>query len=434
MLGSQGGLNRVGAAVSNALPRAGATLNLDFTLGTLDSRITFTRASSATFFDSAGVLQTAASGAARFTYDPATLQPQGLLIEEQRTNSIRNNTMQGAVAGTPGTDPTNWVVPAAGGNLTTKTIVGVGTESGITYVDVQLVASGAVDVSIYPEAANVVTASNGQNWSVSSYVKLVGGSVTNLTTRLGIVENDSGGNFLAGGATIYTPSSSALAGQRITFSRTNTNASTAFVQPRFRFEFSGAGDITLRIGLPQLELGAFATSVIPTTTTALTRNADVAEMTGTNFSSWYNASEGTLYVDFQWTTATPRNNSPLFRFDDETNNNFVQLGFRNVSPTAPGAISLRLSGGTTYETTTGTVSTNDGLRHKFAGAYTASELAFSADAQTAGTATPAGVPVVNVARIGALNTGVATNYAIYIRRIAYYPTRLSNAQLQALTG
>jgi hypothetical protein len=49
----------------------------------------------------------------------------------------------------------------------------------------------------------------------------------------------------------------------------------------------------------QVELGAFATSYIPTTTTALTRNADVATMTGTNFSNWFNASEGTFVSQCQ---------------------------------------------------------------------------------------------------------------------------------------
>jgi hypothetical protein len=48
----------------------------------------------------------------------------------------------------------------------------------------------------------------------------------------------------------------------------------------------------------QMEAGAFATSYIPTTTTSLTRNADAVNMTGTNFSDWFNASEGAFSATY----------------------------------------------------------------------------------------------------------------------------------------
>lgn len=55
----------------------------------------------------------------------------------------------------------------------------------------------------------------------------------------------------------------------------------------------------------QLEVGAFATSYIPTVAASVNRAADSASMTGTNFSSWYNQSEGTMYVEFD--SANPVN-------------------------------------------------------------------------------------------------------------------------------
>lgn len=70
----------------------GATLDLSFlTSGALDPRITFTRASTATYFNSAGVMQTAAANAPRWDYNPGTLALQGLLIEEARTNVLLNS-------------------------------------------------------------------------------------------------------------------------------------------------------------------------------------------------------------------------------------------------------------------------------------------------------------------------------------------------------
>jgi hypothetical protein len=74
----------------------GPSLGLDFmTPGVLDPRITFTRASTATYFDSAGVMQTTAVNAPRWDYDPATLALRGLLIEEARTNLLLNSATLG---------------------------------------------------------------------------------------------------------------------------------------------------------------------------------------------------------------------------------------------------------------------------------------------------------------------------------------------------
>jgi len=67
----------------------GPSLNLQFAGSTtLDPSITFTRASSGSYYNSGGYLQMAGTNVPRLDYNPSTLQPQGLLIEEARTNLL----------------------------------------------------------------------------------------------------------------------------------------------------------------------------------------------------------------------------------------------------------------------------------------------------------------------------------------------------------
>ena len=61
----------------------------------LDASITFSRATVASYTNAAGVLTQAASNEPRFDYDPVTLAPLGLIIEEARTNLLLNSTING---------------------------------------------------------------------------------------------------------------------------------------------------------------------------------------------------------------------------------------------------------------------------------------------------------------------------------------------------
>jgi hypothetical protein len=74
-------------------------------------------------------------------------------------------------------------------------------------------------------------------------------------------------------------------------------ASVTLAQPNISFKFATSGD-EIEVYCVQNENGSFVTSAIPTTTTSLTRNADVVTMTGTNFSDWYNASQGAFVAWF----------------------------------------------------------------------------------------------------------------------------------------
>src|SRR5690349_9593952 len=62
-------------------------LSMDFTVSPLlPGFLSFNRGSNGTYFNSSGVLQTAANDTARFDYDPVPLSLRGLLMEDASTN------------------------------------------------------------------------------------------------------------------------------------------------------------------------------------------------------------------------------------------------------------------------------------------------------------------------------------------------------------
>lgn len=83
------GSNFTSAPSIVATPVPVPTLEADWTVSsTIPSELSFARASAGTYVDSAGIIQTAATGVPRFTYDAHTLQPEGLLLEPAATNSF----------------------------------------------------------------------------------------------------------------------------------------------------------------------------------------------------------------------------------------------------------------------------------------------------------------------------------------------------------
>jgi hypothetical protein len=430
-------------------PTINPTLNLDFAnTKTLGPLVTFTRASSATFIDSAGTLQTAAVDVPRFDHNPTTGESLGLLVEEQRTNSIRNNTMVGAVAGTPGTSPTNWSLGFLSG--LTQTIVGTGTESGIAYIDIRIfgTTSSALFWGVAPEGATVVAANPNSIWTSTFYVRLVGGSLTNVTGVKNVLTNfnSSGAALNQFAVALLTPTSAALATQRYsnsTTSATFADATTAFVRNFLQIEANSgvAIDITLRIGLPQLEQGAFATSVIPTSTAAATRSADVASITGANFSSWYRQDEGTWLGQY----------APIYNASATVPSGTPHLLQVYTTASANNSYSIRGAGTSTSQETFGrnptvglVFASNSGVGFGVAGllrkvamgidsafiAATTNNSAISAPANTVA----ALMAAHDILTIGTGTTGGSPQQVnSHIRRLTFWPQRLSNSTLQAIT-
>jgi hypothetical protein len=237
------------------------------------------RASTGWSFNSTPALASAATNVARFDYSPTTGALRGLLNEPARTNSIRNASAGGAVAGTPGTPPTNWSIGTTTNNVT-RTIVGTGTEDGIPYIDIRYFGTpSANDTKAHLfDTPTHAAALSGQVWTASVYMRLVGGSLTNINFQQFVVEQNNVGGQLVFTASVSLPlTGAALKTQQKVLTRTLNNAATAFVTQQVHFHaFSGlAADVTVRIGLPQLVQAPTMGSPIVTTSADVTRAADV---------------------------------------------------------------------------------------------------------------------------------------------------------------
>jgi hypothetical protein len=197
--------------------------------------------------------------------------------------------MVGAVAGSPGTIPTNWGQLLIGG--LTRTVVGTGTENGLSYVDIRYngTATGA-GIVIGFETVTGIAAANGQTWTGSFYAKTIASSPNAF--RSIIVEYTSFGGYVTEN-TLNISVSSTLNRFTHTYTLAGGVTTARVVNGVLAVLTIGtAYDFTIRIAAPQMELGATASTFIPTTTAAVTRLADAVSLNpqtllGATTGSWF---------------------------------------------------------------------------------------------------------------------------------------------------
>jgi hypothetical protein len=185
--------------------------------------------------------------------------------------------------------------------------------------------------------------------------------------------------------------------------------------------------VTGTVQYAQLEIGSFATSFIPTAASQVTRTADVATMTGTNFSSWFNASEGAFALQASSTNTSTTNavllscHNTATNLIDLTNQSDGQFVGRVRANNANIALMIN-----------GTVV--DGATETYAIAYKTASMAVSNKGAAPTTNATAYTFTVNpnTLAIGANQVGTQQING-YMRKIMFYPQRIINAEVQAFS-
>ena len=365
-------------------------------------------------------LLTAPINAPRFDFNPTTGESLGLLIEQSSTNLL-----------TYSQDFSNAAWSKARTSIATGAdIAPDGTQT------MQLLVEDTSTNSHIIYNASAITVTSGTSYTFTIYAKQYGRTWLNIVPSFstGIAYFDLA-NVALGTVSNGTASITSVGNGVVKCSftvTTNTTSGFIFIQlasANGTNNYTGNGYSGIYIWQAQLEALPFATSPIPTTSAQVTRAADVASITGTNFSSWFNQAEGTMYAETQ--TITTNTYAYIANLCDGGNGqNEIALRIETTNY----RLSVVVNNIAQVNLTIGSYTA--GGYNKTIMAYKTNDFAGTKNGGTVATATSGSLPTVNQLVLGTQRTAApsAFTHTGTFKKIAYYPIRVTNAQLQALTG
>lgn len=400
------------------------SLALDFMRpGALDSRIAFSRASSATYTDVNGIIQTATTNAPRWDYNSTTHQMRGLLIEEPRTNTFLNSANLFLSNGGPfaGTQVANAAI-SPDGAMTAVRIV-----EDTTLAQHGWLGNGPITPNTLSTASIYIKPAGNPR----VYLIFINAGFTNAIT----VTIDLITPMLLGGVGYQGTASAGFASvtpvgngwvRCVVGGLIDATSTIAYIgvymDNGVGNYYTGNGTNGQFVWGAQIEAGGFATSFIPTTSVAVTRAADNASVN--TLTPWYNGNAGTLYVEFM---NSPDDSTECVVLSDTTPFEQIQVftystiivGFYGVKSAA-----LQLQGGSTaLDAGINKAAVNYGAPTPWKGCNKG--IIFVAS-QSPGTAP------LNATKLYIGSDG--TNYLnSHIRNVSYWPRILSDAEMMQVT-
>lgn len=410
------------------------------------------RASTATYLDANGVVQTAASGVARsnaYDYDSdGVLRPIGLLLESAATNLLLySEQLDNAIWTKTNVTITANATTAPDGTITADKI----TESASTGIH-EVTQAFSISTDTYV-SAKILLKKAERNYAV---IRLSGNSkraacVVDLTTGAYTVTNWNN--------TLNTSVSVTLRPDgwvRVVLTSLSNYATTPgwnliMVSPADSFvdatsvagsgySYTGDGTSGIYMWAAQVENNKYATSYIQTTSAQVTRvadkstsaqatrAADIALITQANTSLWINSREGSLVSisDSNYIAGSGVTASSVCSLDDGTTNNRISLF-------AAGSVTLtEIVTGGVAQASLQQAGVSVGVKRKAALGYAKDSFVSSADGSASVSDTSGTVPNVKQLRLGKILSGGQLNG--HIRSLKYYPKALSSTELQAMTA
>lgn len=365
----------------------------------------------------------------RFDHDPVTKECKGLFIEDATTNLL-----------TYSEDTTNAIWSKF--NSTVSAYNNVISPDGSLSAR-KLVESTATGIHSLTQSFSVTS---GLTYTASAYFKRGGQNavIIELTSTFGtnkwaIFDLQNGVVGTVGTAGIAEISSIGNGWYRCSVSAQATSTGTGYLtldiarnSTDSSASYAGDGYSGIYIWGAQLEANsASPSSYVATTGATASRGYDNAVMTGSNFSSWYNQEEGSVYSEFRidqkplagyyntrtWALNNQSGNSVYSYVDAATGKMYHDVLY-NGSLTSTIQSSNTWSLNTVYRNSTGFKTNDIGVSYNS-----------SIDVDVSNN-----VPKdISYLQIAAQSSGVAPLRG-HLRRFTYYPKKLTNQELQTLTA
>jgi len=384
-----------------------------------------TRATTATRVNASGFIEVVASGIPRLDYPlgggcPALLvEPSGsnLALRSQDFSATWSVAASATVTGITSPDGTPNATTFIADSNTDRIRQTITLTSGTTYTYSLFGKFGALSsgftMNVFQENATTYGSGVCQAFNLNEGTLGASGSVGAGFTLQSVGMENYGNGWYRCRMTVlmgYTPATNPRVGFRI-----GTQISGGIPLSVISGSVSAWG--------AQLETGSIATSYIPTTTASATRNAEVISLSGA-VSGCIGQTEGTIYaeVDISAFVTGKRlvelsNGSAANRMVISVQGSLIQFLVQNASSTQATIDSATLSAGT----------------FKVAAAYASNDFVFYVNGVKAGEDFIGTVPALNQINIGSTWNSILQFNDRLRTPVALYTTRLTNAQLQALT-
>jgi hypothetical protein len=406
-----------------------------------------TRATTATRFNSAGLIESVASGIPRLDYytSGGTAGCPALLIEPDATNGAPNvGYLRGPGLATASGGPTittgstDFLAPDGTSGSITKYVGGAasGAVQNAFYTGLAptISAAGAYTFSLFVKAG----ATNPLNFCALQFTQYAGGTGTatsyfSLASGTALTTGASIQNYGNGWYRLISPPFTIAAGDltgNVLFNLAEGNNDITWPA-------SGALNLTAYAWGAQIEAGSVATSYIPTNTAAVTRNADAVNLS--SVSGVIGQTEGTIYFEYYHNTASNAGIRNAFNLEGNVGSVFNGINFATSNNGNDLQVAVQVSGSSVVSGGAFSTSVSEGW-HKVAFGYNAatSGTSFYFDGNLIATRTLTSIPAMSRIALMARSNPFSgfdldRQFNNRIRAAALYTTRLTNAELAALT-